>query len=879
MVSTLYLGLVGSRWNALSTTAQIGLVGAFVVLQVFVFGLAQGARALVTRFQSRAGPGALGKPASLVLAGACLAAYWLDNTLLVGLYPRLHWGLALGYVGAGQLLVWCLFQRRPPPFKIRYRSIAALAMVGLACFLALGEMGRSSKAIQFAALQRTVLHGKLVSLLRATADSDGDGYATILGGGDCNDANSAIHPGAVDLPENGVDEDCSGADLTLEDLSPPEPGAGDTFAARDLNVVLITIDAVRADHLGVYGYDRATSPRLDDFARQALVFDRAYAQSNDTGTSMPSLITGRYPSNSAWSYGERCDNTEWQAHTPNWPTLPDPDNHTLAELLGAKGYATGIVTAVHNLLLNGISQGFAEQQRASSENAFELAQAFVNAHAKERFFLWLHADRPHAPYQHHAEHDFGKRDIDRYDSEIAKTDVELGAFFEQLRALGIDDETLVILSSDHGEEFREHGGSYHTTTLYEELVHVPLIMRIPGVPPARIAAPTDLVNVVPTVARVIGFDTPGALDGVSLLPLVRRPESLAYSERLHCGVVEMKALISSEWKLIDNVTDHTLELYHLSSDPVEKRNLIDDEREVAKRMGGQLDSFSMRKDLRLLALARRNGDQEKLQLAKNLGHSHNPELLIDAAAVIVKATDGAAAPYLASVASRAHAPVAVRGAMLDALAVLPGDAPVRSLLVLATHEDSAVAASARDALSRRTDGDRVGRLRKARDLLDAATKATSIADELRLYTEALAEDPTNSTISAELAMLRVVTEAKVRIETTTAIASMKARAKPTVVVKLTNDSDFVVAGFWQKQFPDFTYLVAEWQRDGTDERIEGGSRKIPWLKSKANARAVVPVTAPSTPGDYTLVLFLRYRGRRFEVSKATNELRLAITIE
>src|SRR5262249_2681055 len=150
--------------------------------------------------------------------------------------------------------------------------------------------------VRKAAISQTVLAGPIIRLFHAVTDVDRDGFSSVLGGGDCNDLDATVHPGAFDWPDDGIDQDCNGHEATL--TPPPQkvwasvPASGPATP----NVVLITIDALRPDHVGSYGYKRPTTPKLDALAAESVRFSQAWAHAPSTRYSVPAILTGRYPS-------------------------------------------------------------------------------------------------------------------------------------------------------------------------------------------------------------------------------------------------------------------------------------------------------------------------------------------------------------------------------------------------------------------------------------------------------------------------------------------------------------------------------------------------------------------------------------------------------
>lgn len=366
-------------------------------------------------------------------------------------------------------------------------------------------------------------------------------------------------------------------------------GAGCTPAPRP-NVLLVTVDTLRADHLEPYGYERPTSPALAEFAGTATVFEAAQSQSSWTLPALASLMTGLYPStHRANSFRARLESSFT----------------TLAEELRNAGYETAAV-ANHMFLGRsyGLDQGFThfddelvrhpETQLHLTVTSPRVADKAVDwleqrAAVEEGrpWFLWAHFFDPHNEYLAHESVDpmgAGEGDVDLYDEEIAFTDRGLGRILERLEELGLADDTVVIVTSDHGEAFGEHGRTHHSDSLYQELLHVPLLVRVPGAAPRRVAQPVQTCDVLPTVLECASLPVPEALAGASLLPFVHgadeserpvlaevwAPEyvpgpELRKLERLSA----IASLTRGDHKLVHQVPSGRTELYDLAADPLE----------------------------------------------------------------------------------------------------------------------------------------------------------------------------------------------------------------------------------------------------------------------------------------------------------------------
>jgi hypothetical protein len=338
------------------------------------------------------------------------------------------------------------------------------------------------------------------------------------------------------------------------------------FVLRDPprpHVIVYLVDTLRADHMGIYGYDRDTTPFIDALSKESIVFDAAYAPTSWTRPSIGTLFTGVLPSR----HGARRMDQQLR-----------PDIVTLAEALRAEGYAT------HGFTCNpavgpafGFERGFDTYEHYGSlESAPEiravhdpvealLARAETTGPDAPPLFLYVHTCAPHSVYAPPPPFNsrFKPRSpdlIDRaaalYDGEIAWTDAELEKLVQELRDRGVFENSLFLLMSDHGEEFGEHGGTGHAETLFEEVVRVPLLMRLPGGwhSGLRVASRASLADLFPTILDLVGAPARPGLDGVDLQPAWQgaepnRDRELFFELDLREHVVD--ALMRSDRKIID----------------------------------------------------------------------------------------------------------------------------------------------------------------------------------------------------------------------------------------------------------------------------------------------------------------------------------------
>jgi arylsulfatase A-like enzyme len=426
----------------------------------------------------------------------------------------------------------------------------------------------------------------------------------------------------------------------------PPPRADATWP----NVVLVSIDTLRPDHLGCYGYSRATSPRIDALAAEGALFENVISSTSWTLPAHAALFTGLGDS----AHG--CYDTD---------RALDDSRTTLAERLKAMGYATaGFFSGPYLHPVFGLAQGFdsyvdctsyaelsmrtaastgtvedntienESHRDITSPRLTEAVRRWLQSHHEERpFFLFAHMWDVHfdyippAPYDTMFDPDYtgdvtcddfyfnekinpkmSPRDLEHvvalYDGEIAWTDMHLGKILDEIDALGLRESTILIIVSDHGTEFFEHGGKIHRRTLFDEVIRIPLIVRAPGrVPPGtRVAEQVRLIDVAPTILDFLGVARPRDVMGQSLAPLVGgRPlaeDNLAISELLTMKF-DAQSFRRPERKLIANLTGDMLLFFDLRDDRTEGRA-----------------AFNPKSDLPWMAALRADRDTGRAALAK-----------------------------------------------------------------------------------------------------------------------------------------------------------------------------------------------------------------------------------------------------------------------
>ncbi len=383
-------------------------------------------------------------------------------------------------------------------------------------------------------------------------------------------------------------------------LVPSSKGLGDLLlrllpeSKKVKNVLLISIDTCRADHLSCYGYPRRTTPNIDALAADAILFENIIVPMPLTLPSHSSMLTGTTP-----LYHKVRNNNNYR--------LSD-QNTTLAEILKKKGFVTAAV--VSSFVLDsefGLNQGFdlyhdqflnptqstgGGNQRRADETS-HLAASFLQKYHKQPFFLFLHYFDPHDPYEPPEPFASVFKD-DPYAGEIAFADYCIGQVIKKLKELNLYDSTLIIVTSDHGEGLGEHSENTHGYFIYHSTLHVPLIIKIPGGPKnKRIDSLNGLVDIVPTVCSLLDIEPPASVQGEPLLGQDKQYGPEIEQRRLYCesllptriDAAPLLGILTERWKYIYTSRP---ELYDLQNDPKETNNLIDEQPQQAKMMKQRL---------------------------------------------------------------------------------------------------------------------------------------------------------------------------------------------------------------------------------------------------------------------------------------------------
>ncbi len=461
-----------------------------------------------------------------------VALYAANQKILPRLYPFFHQALALAIFGVACLV---LFRRRWPRRWVWPLSLILLLAGGLA-----GVGLARQRALRTLLLERAVLAGPIVRLLPAP-----------------------VRPVKIAV-------ESAAAPPSL----PPGP------RLSDVDLFIITIDAFRADRLN----DR-TAPNLTALAAAGVRFSSAYAQVPHTSFSVATLLTGKY----VYSLSEL--------------GLEAARHQTLAEVLKRERYKTAafyppsVFFVDHGRLkdLEASAYGFeyVKYEYLAAPKRTQQVIDFLESEKPRRAFVWVHYLEPHEPYDRHPGHTLGDTAEARYDGEIHYVDAEVARLVDYLRRHR--PHSLIVVAADHGEEFGEHGGYYHGTSLYEEQVRVPLFITPLDegtLPKRRVGGPVGLVDVAPTLLPLIGIAPSARMRGRDLGPWLSASGAPdAALGPTFAEIDRQKMIVDGSDKLICDLASDSCQRFDLAHDPAEHHNLVDSEPQKAERLRGRLDAW------------------------------------------------------------------------------------------------------------------------------------------------------------------------------------------------------------------------------------------------------------------------------------------------
>ncbi|MBN1458188.1 MAG: sulfatase [Armatimonadetes bacterium] len=412
------------------------------------------------------------------------------------------------------------------------------------------------------------------------------------------------------------------APVSLEAASPTAEQL--RASLKDANVVIVITDAARADHTGTYGYPRDTTPNIDRIATESLVFEQHFSQFPHTRSSTASLFSGQYP----------------DTHDVHAMDGSLPETNTLGQILGSAGFDTGFFSG---WLVASPSMGVGRDFEFASAPSRELRRQpgeaashrepgevlrnlseWLDGRSSGPFLAYVHLLEPHPPYEppddlvalfrskppylwrgrlpygeikHVIKQDKSLGELaNLYDANYRYADGVVGQLVELLKEKNLLDDTLLIVTSDHGQAFGEHGYEGHREGVYDEHLHIPMLMRFPGAgaPVGRVRALTETVDIFPTILDLLGLTAPESVQGESLVPLITGASPAVHDfvfARAE-GAPRSYLIRNQNWAMILFRGGKLRALYDLEADPWQVRNVIDDRPEVAERMIAAFRTFA-----------------------------------------------------------------------------------------------------------------------------------------------------------------------------------------------------------------------------------------------------------------------------------------------
>jgi len=369
-------------------------------------------------------------------------------------------------------------------------------------------------------------------------------------------------------------------------------GASD---AERPNVIVITVDTLRADHLGCYGYTNIQTPHIDALARASARFTHAYTPVPVTLPAHSALFTGSFPMATGM---HDFSGNKLPAHAITLATALRNKGYTTAAFIGSAvldsrfGLNQGFDTYFDHFEFSRLDEAHLDQMERPGDQVMDEALNWLKLDPRRPFFLWVHLYDPHDPYK--PPEPYGSRYRSHpYDGEIAFDDAQVGRLFAFLKENNLYDRSLIVLASDHGEGLGEHGERTHGFFIYDSTLHVPLLMKVPGAAPRVVEDEVSLVDVMPTVLQAVSIPAPATVQGRSLLALVLgRPvggSSNLYAESflplLHFRWNQLRSLRSRGMKYVDAPRP---EIYDTRTDPKELKNLYSTRHSLGHEMHDRL---------------------------------------------------------------------------------------------------------------------------------------------------------------------------------------------------------------------------------------------------------------------------------------------------
>jgi len=443
--------------------------------------------------------------------------------------------------------------------------------------------------VRYVLFTRGVMARVPASALGRVSDVDGDRVAPrVFGGADCAPFDGSIGPFAREIPGDGLDQDCRGGDAApaapwRDQEGGPWRDCLSDLGDRPFNLVVITVDAMRGEVI-----EKGLTPNILPFLRRSAWFRRAYAPSTHTRASIPAIVTGLTPSD--------LGGPDWIPRGGVLRPLP-----SLAMELSGRGFQTSFLGRLEGdaEAFDGypLTRGFERygfplldpsgsggpKDRYTAAALTDTALRFLRTEAREPFLLWLHHLDPHAPYVPIGTEAMAEPDASHYERGVAYTMIHVGRFLDAFAKSRLADRTIVVLISDHGEDLGERGREGHGSDLFEESIHVPLVLHIPGCPGVVIDAPVSLVELSPTLAGLLGIPVH---EWTLLDAIAGRDRPLPVVSEAYVKGDLRRAVIDERFKLLVDVGHRGRLLFDLAEDPDEFYDLYGRDEAATEKMEG-----------------------------------------------------------------------------------------------------------------------------------------------------------------------------------------------------------------------------------------------------------------------------------------------------